>query len=114
MKLHHLLEQEADELKRLLGGRAGAMAGKGGVPGGAVDEDATRVALSRLKTDMASRRLHEAGVSASEVRIFMCEHAYVLSNLFVYACAALSTPRVRHVLALVETLLPPGFARVSS
>lgn len=65
MKLHQLLEQEADELKRLLGGRAGAMASQSG--GGAVDEAATRATLSRLKTDMASRRLHEAGTSASEV-----------------------------------------------
>lgn len=63
IKLHHLLEQEADELKRLLGARAGAA---GGLPFG-VDENATKATLARLKTDLASRRLHEAGVSTSEV-----------------------------------------------
>lgn len=65
MKLHQLLEQEAGELKRLLGGKARAMANQGG--GGAGDEASTRATLSQLKTDVASRRLHEASTSASEV-----------------------------------------------
>eukprot|EP00752_Nemacystus_decipiens_P010330 g9202.t1 len=62
MKLHHLLQQEADELKRLLGA-------KGGVGGEqpAVVEKSTRATLARLKNDLVSRRLHEASVSTSEV-----------------------------------------------
>lgn len=63
LKLHHLLEQEADELKRLLGAKAGAI---GDQPDGANDID-TRATLTRLKKDLASRRLHEAAMSASEV-----------------------------------------------
>lgn len=86
MKLHHLLEQEADELKRLLGGRAGAMASQGS--GNGVDEAATRAALSRLKTDMASRRLHEASTSASEVcgnkpvMVLLCTTWQTRGNVF--------------------------------
>lgn len=64
MKLHHLLQQEADELKRLLGAKAGVV---GDQPAAAV-EKSTKATLARLKTDLASRRLHEAGVSTSEVR----------------------------------------------
>lgn len=63
MKLHHLLQQEADELKRLLGAKAGAV---GEQPATAV-EKSTQATLARLKTDLVSRRLHEAGVSTSEV-----------------------------------------------
>jgi len=63
MKLHHLLQQEADELKRLLGAKSGVV---GGQPA-AVVEKSTRATLARLKTDLVSRRLHEAGVSTSEV-----------------------------------------------
>lgn len=65
LKLHHLLEQEADELKRLLGAKAGAV-GKH-----TSDPMATRATLARLKTDAASRRMHEAGVSTSEVLAFI-------------------------------------------
>lgn len=64
MKLHHLLEQEADELKRLLGAQAGVV----GDQPLAVVEKSTRATLARLKADLASRRLHEAGVSTSEVK----------------------------------------------
>lgn len=64
MKLHHLLQQEADELKRLLGAKGGVV---GDQPAAAV-EKSTRATLARLKTDLVSRRLHEAGVSTSEVR----------------------------------------------
>lgn len=63
MKLHHLLQQEADELKRLLGAKAGTV----GDQPVAVVEKSTRATLARLKTDLVSRRLHEAGVSTSEV-----------------------------------------------
>lgn len=63
MKLHHLLQQEADELKRLLGAKAGVV---GDQPAAAVKKS-TRATLARLKTDLVSRRLHEAGVSTSEV-----------------------------------------------
>lgn len=65
LKLHHLLEQEADELKRLLGAKAGTV--------GKLTSDpmATRATLARLKTDVASRRMHEAGVSTSEVPAFI-------------------------------------------
>lgn len=63
MKLHHLLQQEADELKRLLGAKAGVI---GDHPPAAV-EKSTRATLARLKNDLVSRRLHEAGVATSEV-----------------------------------------------
>lgn len=63
MKLHRLLQQEADELKRLLGAKAGVV---GEQPAAAV-EKSTRATLAQLKTDLVSRRLHEAGVSTSEV-----------------------------------------------
>lgn len=63
MKLHHLLQQEADELKRLLGAKGGVV---GEQPAAAV-EKSTRATLARLKTDLVSRRLHEASVSTSEV-----------------------------------------------
>lgn len=66
LKLHHLLEQEADELKRLLGAKAGAISDQ---PDGAND-NATRATLARLKKDLASRRLHEAAMSASEVCVY--------------------------------------------
>lgn len=64
LKLHHLLEQEADELKRLLGAKAGAIGDQSAVS----NESATQVTLARLKTDIASRRLHETGVATLEVR----------------------------------------------
>lgn len=64
MKLHHLLQQEAEELKRLLGERPDNVAGSSN----AVDSCPTRAMLARLKTGLAARRLHEAGASASEVR----------------------------------------------
>lgn len=63
MKLHHLLQQEADELKRLLGAKGGVV---GEQPAAVVDKS-TRATLARLKTDLVSRRLHEASVSTSEV-----------------------------------------------
>lgn len=65
LKLHHLLEQEADELKRLLGAKAGTI-GKH-----TSDPMATRATLAWLKTDAASRRMHEAGVSTAEVPAFV-------------------------------------------
>ena len=63
MKLHHLLQQEADELKRLLGAKGEV----GGEQPAAAVEKSTRATLARLKTDLVSRRLHEANVSTSEV-----------------------------------------------
>lgn len=66
LKLHHLLEQEADELKRLLGAKADTISGQ---PDGSND-NATRATLALLKKDLASRRLHEAAMSASEVRVY--------------------------------------------
>lgn len=75
LKLHHLLEQEADELKRLLGAKAGMVGNQ--VVGAA--ESATRATLARLKTDLASRRLHEASVSTSEVRATMPVMKYCFS-----------------------------------
>lgn len=62
-KVHHLLEQEAQELKRLLAVKPGEIAGRNVVN----SEDLTREALLRVKTGLASRRLHEAATSASEV-----------------------------------------------
>ena len=63
LKLHHLLEQEAEALKRLLGAKAGAI----GKYAEGSDPNATVATLARLKSDVASRRLHEEGVSTSEV-----------------------------------------------
>ena len=63
LKLHHLLEQEADELKRLLGAKAGVV----GEQPSEVADNAARATCARLKRDIASRRLHEANVSTSEV-----------------------------------------------
>lgn len=62
-KVHHLLQQEAEELKRLLAVKSGDAAGQNVVN----SEDVTRETLLRAKTDLASRRLYEAAMSASEV-----------------------------------------------
>lgn len=82
LKLHHLLEQEADELKRLLGAKAGVV----GEQPSEVADNAARATCARLKRDIASRRLHEANVSTSEVcvgcvRLFLfCASSTNLDN----------------------------------
>lgn len=76
LKLHHLLEQEADELKRLLGAKAGVV----GEQPAEVADNAARATCARLKRDMASRRLHEANVSTSEVCVRASERACVRAS----------------------------------
>lgn len=83
MKLHHLLQQEADELKRLLGAKGGVV---GDQPAAAV-EKSTRATLARLKTDLVSRRLHEAGVSTSEVCL-STRHSRWGTHTTFFCCAS--------------------------
>lgn len=101
LKLHHLLEQEADELKRLLGAKVG---GSGGDQPDGANENATRATLARLKKDLASRRLHEATASASEVCVYRSRglHAIVQYSLQCPRVVNMCKRLLKHVLHFSE------------